>query len=166
MIGLQNSRCTLAWTGWIRKVNLVGIPFKKEAAEAVKSLHLVWKIWYCSCWDSFEKTGHPSSYTCSYFYDIFTKLLVHIAIEMVNTHDKFSGGAVQNGNGRSNQIPSLGTINLLLLLLRFLWKDRLPIIMPLLVFLCKVYKIAGAHCHRDAAYAWQIWWRYHSKCKR
>jgi hypothetical protein len=54
------------------------------------------------------------------FLDRFTKLQVHITIGMVNTNGKFGGDTIQNGSHRSNQIPSPGLGNLLLLLLRFL----------------------------------------------
>ena len=117
-----------------------------EATGAIKSLHLVWQICYCSCWYSCVKTGYPSSCRCSHFCHTFMNLLVRIARHMVIPHGKFGGDTIQNGSGRSNLIPSPGMANLLLLLLRFLWKDRLPFIMPLLVFLSQVYEIAGAHC--------------------
>jgi hypothetical protein len=54
----------------------------------------------------------------------------------------------------SNQIPSPGIVNWLLLVLRLLCKDRLPIVMPLLVCFSQVYEITGAHYHGQGEYAW------------
>jgi hypothetical protein len=62
----------------------------------------------------------------------------------VNAHGKCGGDTIQNGTGRSNQILSPCMVNLLLMLLRFLSKDKLLIIMPMLVFLRQVYEIAAA----------------------
>jgi hypothetical protein len=61
--------------------------------------------------------------------------------EMVKTHGKFGGDIIQNGGHRSNQIPSPGKVNLLMLVLRFLCKGRLPIIMPLLAFFHRFTKL-------------------------
>jgi hypothetical protein len=60
---------------------------------------------------------------------------------MVNTHVKFGGDSIQIGSNRSNQIPSPCMVNLLLLLLRFLSNNQLPIIMPLLVFFHRFTKL-------------------------
>jgi hypothetical protein len=87
------------------------------------------------------------------FFDRFTKLLVHLTIGMVNTHGKFCGDTTQNGSHKSNQILSPGMVNLLLLVLRFLCKNRLSIIMPLLVFFSQLNDIAGAHYHGHGEYA-------------
>ena len=132
--GLRNYWCTLPWSWWIRMVNLVAIPFKMKAAGAIKSHHVILQICYCSCWDSFAKTGYTSSCRCSYFFHRLTKLLVLITINMVNKPGKSDGDTIQNGSQRSNQIPSPGMVNLLLLVLIFHCKDRLAIIMPFLVF--------------------------------
>jgi hypothetical protein len=102
----------------------------------------------------FERTGYPSSCRWSYFSDRFTKFLVHIVIDIMTTHGKFGGDTIQHAAGRRNQILSHSLVNLLLLRLRFLWKDRLPITMPLLLFLWQVYEIAGEHCPRYGKYAW------------
>jgi hypothetical protein len=81
-------------------------------------------------------------------------LLVDFALGMVNAHGKFGGHTIQIANRRSNQIPSSGMVNLLLLLLRFLSNNGLPIIMSLLVFSSQVYEIAGAHCSWHDECAW------------
>ena len=47
--GLGNSFFTLLVACSMHMVNLVEIPFKFEGTEAIKSLHLVWQICYCSC---------------------------------------------------------------------------------------------------------------------
>jgi hypothetical protein len=60
---------------------------------------------------------------------------------MVNRHVKFGRDTIQIGSQGSTQIPSPGMVNLLLLLLRFLSNNGLPIIMPLLVFVSRFTKL-------------------------
>ena len=72
---------------------------------------------------------------------------------------------IQIGSHTSNQIPSPGMVNLLLLLLRILSNNGLTIIMPLPVFLSQVYKIDATHCPWHGECAWQILSRYHSNWK-
>jgi hypothetical protein len=72
------------------------------------------------------KTGYPSSCICSYFYYWFTKLLEHIALDMVNAHGKFGRDTIHNGSGRSNQISSHVVVNLLSLQAIFFCQAAYP----------------------------------------
>ena len=86
-------------------------------------------------------------------YCKFVIASVEIPFKQRNAHGKFGGVTIQIGSHRSNQIPLPGMANLLLLLLRFLSNNGLPIIMPLLVFLSELYEIAGAHCSLHGEWA-------------
>ena len=69
---------------------------------------------------------------------------MHVDLRMVNGHGKCDGDTIQIGSHGSNRIPSPGMVNLVLLLLRFLSKNELPFIMPLLAFVSQVYEVVGA----------------------
>ena len=96
-------------------------------------------------WRFLSNNELPIIMPCSHLYHRFMKLLVYVDHGMVNGHGKFDGDSIQIGSHRSNQFPSPGMVNLLLLLLRFLSNNGLPITMPLIALLSQVYEIAGAH---------------------